>query len=283
MTETGCDCSLLVDLTKQTDFNRLDRLLVETVAYLSGAEQVHFLNGQDSVPPSDLGEVILIRRGRDQEARLLIVGRKRPLAKKKINELLEVYRNQYHHLARGSCDLLTGLQNRRVFDEKMERLFAPKRSGRKNAMKRAFAIIDIDHFKQVNDTFGHLYGDEILILVSGIMKDSFRPDDWIFRFGGEEFIVVLNNVGLKAALGSLERFRERVANRIFPQVGRLTVSVGVTRVDYDAGMTTVLTQADRALYFAKNSGRNRVAEYNQLIESGMIPPSDDIGGDLEML
>src|SRR5690606_38430372 len=115
----------------------------------------------------------------------------------------------------------------------------------------------IDHFKQVNDTFGHLYGDEILILVSRMMKESFRPDDWIFRFGGEEFIVVLNNVSMQSAITSLDRFRERIAQRIFPQIGRLTLSIGVTSVDYDAGLTHIMTQADRALYFAKNHGRNR--------------------------
>lgn len=165
----------------------------------------------------------------------------------------------------------------------MQRLFNPKRSGRKSALKRAFSIIDIDHFKNINDTYGHLYGDEILILVSGMMRESFRPVDWIFRFGGEEFIVVLNNVGMKGAVTSLERFRESVSNRIFPQIGRLTLSIGFTEVDCDAGLTRVITQADRTLYFSKNNGRNRVSVFKELIEAGLIPPSDEFSGDLEIL
>lgn len=284
MEKAGCNCSTLISLTRQTNFNKLNDLLVAVVADIASAEHV-YIHGRhdDDSSLSQEHDIIPISRGHDESAKLVIVGRKDPLDVHLLKDVLEVYANQYHHLTRGSSDLLTGLYNRRVFDEHMDRLFGSKRSGRQTNVSRAFAIMDVDYFKKINDGFGHLYGDEILILLSNMMRDSFRPDDWLFRYGGEEFIVVLNNIDPKIAKASLERFRQKVEERKFPQVGHVTVSIGVTDVNYDFGRTLVLTQADRALYFAKNNGRNRVDYYPELISDGKLEPGEEFGGDLEML
>ena len=90
------------------------------------------------------------------------------------------------------------------------------------------AMVDIDHFKQVNDNFGHLIGDEVLLLVAQLLKGSFRAHDRVYRFGGEEFIVVLRCDNHEAAAAALERFRLRMEANDFPQAGRITASARST-------------------------------------------------------
>lgn len=283
MAITRCNCSTLIELTRQTDFNTLNQMVSAVVLEIIEAQQVFLQTHMDvEIPVSGQKDIITINRGECDDVKLVIVGRKKELDSHMLQDVIEVYANQYRHLKRGSSDLLTGLQNRRVFDETMERLFGTKRSGRQTCIGRTFAIVDVDHFKRINDTFGHLYGDEILILLAGMMKESFRPDDWLFRYGGEEFIVILNNIDEKSARISLERFRNKIESRPFPQVGRVTVSIGFTSIDHDAGRTTTLTQADRALYFAKNNGRNQVAGFHQLIADGRLEEMADFGGRLEL-
>lgn len=283
MVITHCNCSTLIELTRQTDFNTLNQLFSAAVLDIIEAQQIFLQTHMDvEIPVSGQKDIITIHRGECDEVKLVIVGRKKDLDSPMLQNVIEVYANQYRHLKRGSSDLLTGLQNRRVFDETMDRLFGTKRSGRQTNISRTFAIVDVDHFKRINDTFGHLYGDEILILLAGMMKESFRPDDWLFRYGGEEFVVVLNNIDDKSARISLERFRNKIESRSFPQVGQVTVSIGYTSIDRDAGRTTTLTQADRALYFAKNNGRNQVAGFHQLIADGRLEKLADFGGRLEL-
>jgi diguanylate cyclase (GGDEF)-like protein len=131
-------------------------------------------------------------------------------------------------------------------------------------------VVDIDHFKRVNDTFGHVYGDEVLVLVAGILKRGFRDQDRVFRFGGEEFAVLLADVTPGQAERALERFRACVEEARFPQVGRVTVSIGVTTIVPDETGLEAFGRADEALYMAKNDGRNRLRRYETLIAQGRI-------------
>src|SRR6202011_3687326 len=93
------------------------------------------------------------------------------------------------------------------------------------------ALIDIDRFKSINDGYGHLFGDEVLLLVSQLMKRSFRGADQLFRFGGEEFVVLLDRASEPGAQIVLERLRTTIGEHEFPQVGQVTISVGYTRID----------------------------------------------------
>jgi diguanylate cyclase (GGDEF)-like protein len=131
------------------------------------------------------------------------------------------------------------------------------------------AVVDIDHFKQVNDRFGHLYGDEVLILIANILRTSFRSHDRIFRFGGEEFVVLLRNTTLSKAHKVFNRFRETVQEHHFPQVGSVTVSLGFVGTSRGSPVE-ILGQADQALYYAKEHGRNQVRFYEDLIASGEL-------------
>ena len=130
-------------------------------------------------------------------------------------------------------------------------------------------MIDIDHFKQVNDRFGHLYGDEVLILIANILRSSFRSHDRIFRFGGEEFVVLLRATSLATAHKVFNRFRLAVQEYPFPQVGQVTVSLGFVSTSRGAPVE-ILGQADQALYYAKENGRNQVCFYDELIASGQL-------------
>jgi diguanylate cyclase (GGDEF)-like protein len=131
-------------------------------------------------------------------------------------------------------------------------------------------MVDVDHFKRINDGFGHLYGDEVLLLAAQVMQRSFRDSDLLFRFGGEEFVAITQNVDRNCALRVFERLRAAIAGFRFPQVGQVTVSIGLVQLVPGKLTPILLDQADKALYWAKQNGRNQVVVYQDLIERGAI-------------
>jgi len=199
-----------------------------------------------------------------------------------------IYRNYLGILRDAERDTLTGLKNRKTFEGNIGRIIAnASRSAhavdgdeRRQHIEGEFhwmAICDIDHFKRVNDTFGHVFGDEVLLLFAALMRKTFRSDDLLFRFGGEEFVVVLAPTTTDLAGKVLARFRAVVENFPFPQVGQVTASIGYVRIRSGDIATTVLGQADAALYYAKNHGRNMVCSYEALIEAGQLAVSSEEG------
>ena len=157
-----------------------------------------------------------------------------------------------------STDPLTGVFNRRTFIELAERELA---RSRRDSTSLSLMILDLDHFKQVNDTYGHLVGDEVLVAFTGLIKERARRADLVVRYGGEEFCVLLPATSLPAAVALAERIRAAtVATALARHPMKITVSVGVTA--YSGGprvaLETLLARADEALYRAKHEGRNRV-------------------------
>ena len=132
-------------------------------------------------------------------------------------------------------------------------------------------MLDVDHFKLINDSQGHLFGDEVLLLLAQQMTDSFRENDLLFRYGGEEFAMVLMDIEAEQAQQTLDRFRERIAAYDFPGVNQVTVSIGYTLFDKRLSMEELISQADTALYYAKTTGRNAVHGYQDLVGKGLIP------------
>jgi diguanylate cyclase (GGDEF)-like protein len=206
-----------------------------------------------------------------------------------IGGVVGVYRNFQNLLDYSERDSLTGLLNRRTFDDQLSRMLQQAhlqpQGERKSGMperrqdggealheekKQWLAVVDVDHFKAVNDKFGHLYGDEVLILIANLMQSSFRSQDRVFRFGGEEFVVLLRACTLENALKIIERFRTNVENHMFPQVGRVTVSVGFVSISAFESPVVTLGHADQALYHAKSSGRNRACHYEDLVSHGVL-------------
>ena len=154
-------------------------------------------------------------------------------------------------------DPLTHLFNRRHFENEFEREF--KRTKRyKNDL--SLAVIDIDFFKKINDTYGHSCGDYVLKEVAYLMNQNFRQTDTLFRYGGEEFVVILTETPDTTAKVPLERLRKRIENHIFKfnnQEIKITISVGVTsKTDFD-NCLEMFDDADKALYKAKEEGRNK--------------------------
>ena len=197
--------------------------------------------------------------------------------------LTRIYGNQIRLLDYSELDTLTRLLNRKTFDETFDRLLAlpvaegvaarGERRHHPDAGEPAWlCVVDIDHFKRINDSFGHLFGDEVLLRMGDLMRKTFRGGDRLFRFGGEEFVVLLNAADESLAEASFERFRVSVERHEFPQVGKVTCSIGFTRVSDKDVPTDVVGRADEALYYAKESGRNRVCCYEQLVAGGAIVP-----------
>ena len=132
--------------------------------------------------------------------------------------------------------------------------------------------MDIYDFKCINDDFGHVYGDEVLVLLSVLMKTAFRPQDLLFRYGGEEFVIIIRAPDLSVASNVVDRFRVTVAEHIFPQVGQVTVRLGATQIFSNNTTASIIGQADQALYHAKSNGKNKLFIYESLIESGELKP-----------
>ena len=138
----------------------------------------------------------------------------------------------------------------------------------------AAAMIDLDHFKQINDRFGHAKGDEVLAAVGTALRSCIRASDFAGRFGGEELLVLLPDTTAEDAAGQAERIRSTIASIRVPGVERtITVSIGVADlIQHGGDASGLLRQADRALYTAKAMGRNRVA----IAGTG---PTDEVGED----
>jgi diguanylate cyclase (GGDEF)-like protein len=203
-----------------------------------------------------------------------------------------IYRNYLSILRDAACDTLTGLKNRKTFDENFNRIVATSRhlempfDGNRRVTPSGeyhwLGMVDIDHFKRINDNFGHVFGDEVLLLLAAVMRKTFRGEDLLFRFGGEEFVVMLAPTTFASASAVFERFRRTVEEYNFPQVGRVTTSVGFVRIHPGDLPSVVIGHADEALYYAKRHGRNQVRSYEQLVESGGLKDDTPDEGGIEL-
>jgi diguanylate cyclase (GGDEF)-like protein/PAS domain S-box-containing protein len=153
-------------------------------------------------------------------------------------------------------DSLTGLPNRLSGMNHLESEFA--RMCRTDA-RSSVLMMDVDHFKPINDTYGHGVGDEVLKHIAGVITRSLRTGDFVARFGGEEFVALLPDTDLEGARVVAEKIRKAVEDATEPTAGRLTISIGATIASpADHEMSGAVRRADAALYEAKRSGRNRV-------------------------
>ena len=211
-----------------------------------------------------------------------------------IHGLLRIYRSHLGVLESTDTDELTGLYNRRPFDETFRRVAGAKASALESRGARTversrpwqvqaeLAVVDIDFFKRVNDRFGHPYGDEVLVLLARLMRRAFADNDQLYRFGGEEFVLLLPGLDTSGAYEALERFRISVENAVIPQVGHITVSIGVTTVNEGDTGSDAFGRADEALYFAKRSGRNQVQRYETLMAAGSLARKERSSAEIEL-
>ena len=178
---------------------------------------------------------------------------------------------------------MTNLLNRKAFDKTLTQIHSKEHQNIITRSKHHYvylALIDIDHFKRVNDQFGHLYGDEILINFARLMEQSFRRQDWIFRYGGEEFAVIIEDVSAQHIEMVLNRFREKIQQHHFPFIGSITISIGCAHVESGGASPLTVDKADKALYYSKEHGRNRVSVFEKLVSKGelveLTTPESDV-------
>ncbi len=208
-----------------------------------------------------------------------------PEAENTLASILRIYHNFQGLLDYGERDTLTNLLNRKTFDgaflkttlgaNARETLDMPDRRESPGFSSHWLGVIDIDHFKRVNDSFGHLIGDEVLILMARLMRSSFRCQDSIYRFGGEEFAVLVQCEGEFDARAAFERFRQNAEQHSFPQVGHITVSTGFTALRPDDTPSEAFERADKAVYHAKGNGRNQVCNHADLVATGEVVETDN--------
>jgi diguanylate cyclase (GGDEF)-like protein len=219
------------------------------------------------IPPGDMRPFSMILQEANEELsnlntsyEMLVIELRQ--AKEKAETLADELHNanvKLHELV--FCDALTGLYNHRFFQEAMDREL-----DRSKRYKRDLSLIifDIDHFKKVNDTYGHLVGDRVLVALSRTTENSVREADIIARYGGEEFAVILPETDFSSTRAVAERLRRDIENLIIEVDGgkvKVTVSVGYTSYSHSATVQdkrAVIGLADKALYIAKQSGRNMV-------------------------
>ena len=155
-----------------------------------------------------------------------------------------------------TTDRLTGIDNRAKFDEELERWVV---YSKRYETPLSVAFFDIDNFKNINDTFGHLTGDQVIVELVGVVQSEIRQSDIFARWGGEEFVLLLPNTDKQQAMELAERLRASVAGHLFGEVGHVTCSFGLVMANENDSADILLRCADKLLYTAKREGKNRVA------------------------
>lgn len=156
-------------------------------------------------------------------------------------------------------DQMTGALNRRGLDETFKREAA--RADR-NAQSLCVVVVDIDNFKQINDNYGHQYGDTVLVSLVAIAKETLRPSDTVARFGGEEFIILLPDIEMEEAITVIQRLQNNLAKNLVLSTSQqqslpVTFSAGIAIRTFGERQNSVISRADKALYQAKRTGKNR--------------------------
>ncbi|MEZ8101469.1 GGDEF domain-containing protein [Vibrio bivalvicida] len=194
-----------------------------------------------------------------------------------IDGFAKIYRNYLAVLHDSERDKLTGLLNRKTLEERLARCFnvMPDTTVEITAW---VAIIDLDHFKQVNDRFGHMIGDEILLMFAQQMSNYFTGQEQLFRYGGEEFVILLPQQSVEECRSALDGFRLHIESFRFPQINSLTFSCGVCGITPHEYLPTILDHADSALYYVKEHGRNRV----HFFDAECLDRYDNGGNDVEL-
>jgi len=221
--------------------------------FQTGENKAHHCKYQLVLEGDKLGEIICTR---DKPFSI----RETNLLERLLSLLIYPLRNSLLYnkaISQARKDPLTEICNRAAFDE----AFAKELSSfRRHQANFAMMIIDIDHFKLVNDTHGHIAGDKVLKSVAQIIQNAIRRSDEVFRYGGEEFVVILSNTNQGGARFLAERVKKQIEQLVVhvDEEIKVTASIGISSSDILGDASEILEQADKALYQAKDQGRNRV-------------------------
>lgn len=231
--------------------------LARPLARISGAARLVALGSSSGIPRQAGSREIEDLSGALEAMTDKLVSAKRELEARvqERTEALTIANEELARLARH--DPLTGLPNRRAFEEHAHMLVA---AARRSGEALSVAIVDADHFKRVNDTYGHAVGDATLVAIAGALRGCLREADLVARVGGEEFALLLPGADGAGALIVAEKMVELMRCLKIPDVGHITVSCGAAQMDVATGtIADALARADLALYRAKQAGRDRAA------------------------
>ena len=209
-----------------------------------------------------------------------------PEHKRVVDQLHHIYRNMHTLLAHSDRDALTGLLNRKSLDDTfysavLEELdgtqpdaTVKKVSGKERRHRVPpnywLGTVVIDNFHQLHDKHGQLVMEEVTLLVARILNNTFRTHDRLYRFGGEQFAALFHCPEETLAFGILDRLRANVEKYVFPQIGRVTISAGFTRVLTDDSPDAALERAEQAIDQAQRNGRNQVCSHQELARRGLL-------------
>ncbi|TNF38778.1 MAG: GGDEF domain-containing protein [Gammaproteobacteria bacterium] len=219
-----------------------------------GRQKGHQCSYNLSIENEQLGGLTIFRGRKYSESELMLL-------ENLLCSLLYPLRNamKYHQASlQAHVDSLTGVNNRSTFDCALKR---EMNLAERNKQSFSLLVIDIDYFKQVNDTYGHSAGDEVLKKVAATVQQCIRNTDLLFRYGGEEFVAILNNSDCEAALEVAQRILQSVDNVSIDYMGQtltVTVSIGLACLKPGDSGKSIFDRADKALYKAKHDGRNQV-------------------------
>jgi len=227
----------------------------------SARQKGHSCSYQLQIEEMNLGKLEVYRGRKFVESELMLL-------ENLLSILVYPLRNALQHKkARllAYCDALTGIRNRSTFDESFEREL---HLAQRHQQDITLLVIDIDHFKQVNDQHGHAVGDEVLIAVANRIQTSIRTTDMLFRYGGEEFVAVLTNSDCEASHDIAERIlhsvREiRMQTAAQSQSLGVTVSIGLACRDAQDDRHSLFDRADKAMYAAKHAGRDQIQVFTR--------------------
>ncbi|MFK8067504.1 MAG: GGDEF domain-containing protein [Gammaproteobacteria bacterium] len=262
--QTSLDINKLIEIFAQklAAFVEHDSLLYvncnEGKELLIGKQADHTCSYQITLLEKSLGEITLSRaKAFDENEARWFEGLLCALVHPLNNAIL------YHQaIQTGYKDPVTGVNNRASMNATLER---EVELAHRNGAALSVIMIDIDHFKNINDKYGHLAGDAVLKGVGTCLQECVRRSDLVFRYGGEEFVAILNTTDLAGATLLANRIRLAIKNRNFEHDGlnvKITVSAGVSILEHDFEANDLLNTADQALYQAKDEGRNRVIVYS---------------------
>lgn len=239
---------------------------------------------QELLTDGNVRTVVPISNQRQEPYAFLLIFRPAPLTAFEFDiaaGFVKLLKNCLALLDYSETDTLTGLRNRKAFDKCMARVLANvhgQDEAGSGVLRRPFpnpderdrrdywlGMVDVDHFRPINDRLGHLAGDEVLTLISNLLHESFRIQDRLFRFGGEMFYTLLRPTSFFHARATFERFRAQVERCEFPKVGHVTVSIGYKRIKACDTPATILDAAEAALDWAKAHGRNQCHAHETLI------------------
>ena len=254
-----------------------DALIIQRLADVPEWEECVRLKKPMHFVPSlgTVTAVLPVAADRGVAGLLVVRGRKRFADRdlQHVGSMLRILANHLALLDYSQRDNLTQLFNRQTF----EAAFLKRQQRVMDLAKDAdmanscwLGLVDVDKFQQINDTYGHLFGDEMVLLVSQILPTCFRASDSLYRFAGGEFAVVLDHATVAGARTAFERLRAKIEGFSFPQVGQMAISLGYTRLLESDGPDSGIERADAALFYAKRNGRNQVRSFDELLAAGEV-------------